>query len=230
MQDIDFYEKDIKKIQKELFKKLDKVLAGLTVLDDAGLASAFKQINLVDEITALGFPALLQKIQGVYAQQVVTSLDALTAVQRGKQTVTALKAIEILSVLDLETISAGVTQYASELKTAMFRGVLTGASSKDIMDNLTEVYGVGRALSSKQKVMLLNDSFARFARATTAKLFQEFPEQKYEYVGPNDEVTRDECVGGLGAGQLTIDEIESQTDTTFEGGGGFNCRHEWLPV
>jgi len=98
------------------------------------------------------------------------------------------------------------------------------------MEGITSTYGVGKGLSSKQQVMLLQDSFARFSRTTTAKLFQDVPEQKFEYVGPDDEVTRDECVTGLVAGQITADQIPTETDTTMEGGGGFNCRHEWIPV
>ena len=230
MADLDFYKKDMEKIQTQLLKKIEKVLGGLTVLDDAGLATAFNQINFVDELNALGFPALLAKVKGSYDKNAIKSFDLLKATQRTRQVATAVQAVEILSILDLTTISVGVTRYANELKTAMFRGLLTGQSAASIMEGLTSTYGVGRALSSKQQVMLLNDSFARFARTTTAKLFQDVPEQKYEYVGPDDEVTRDECVTGLVAGQLTADQIPTETNTTIEGGGGFNCRHEWVPV
>ena len=232
MAELDFYQKDMEKIQKKLLNKIEKVLAGLVVLDDAGLAQAFKEIDFVDDLTKLGFPALLEKVKGSYDKQVVKSFDLLTATQRTKQTVTAVTAIEILSILDLSTISSGVTRYANELKTSMFRGLLTGASSKSIMEGLTETYGVGKALSSKQQVALLNDSFARFARTTTAKLFEDVPEQKFEYVGPNDEVTRDVCVATLemqGEG-MTIAEIEAEAPVSFADGGGFNCRHEWIPV
>lgn len=232
MAELNFYQKDMEKIQKKLLNKIEKVLAGLVVLDDAGLAQAFREIDFVDDLTKLGFPALLEKVKGSYDKQVVKSFDLLTATQRTKQTVTAITAIEILSILDLSTISSGVTRYANELKTAMFRGLLTGASSKSIMEGLTETYGVGKALSSKQQVALLNDSFARFARTTTAKLFEDVPEQKFEYVGPDDEVTRDVCQATLemqGEG-MTIAEIEAEAPVSFADGGGFNCRHEWVPV
>lgn len=232
MADLDFYKKDMEKIQTQLLKKIEKVLGGLTVLDDAGLATAFKQIDFLDELNALGFPALLKKIKGSYDKNAIKSFDLLKATQRTRQAATAVQAVEILSILDLTTISAGVTRYANELKTAMFRGLLTGQSSASIMEGLTETYGVGRALSSKQQVALLNDSFARFTRTTTAKLFEDVPEQKFEYIGPDDEVTRDVCAETLalqGEG-LTADEIESITPVSFADGGGFNCRHEWIPV
>jgi len=232
MAELNFYQKDMEKIQKKLLNKIEKVLAGLVVLDDAGLAQAFQQIDFVDDLTKLGFPALLEKVKGSYDKQVVTAITGLGVAQRSKQTVAAVQAIEVLALLDLSTISSGVTRYANELKTAMFRGLLTGASSKSIMEGLTATYGVGKVLSSKQQVALLNDSFARFARTTTAKLFEDVPEQKFEYVGPNDEVTRDVCQATLdmqGEG-MTIAEIESEAPVSFADGGGFNCRHEWIPV
>lgn len=232
MAELDFYQKDMEKIQKKLLNKIEKVLAGLVVLDDAGLAQAFQQIDFVDDLTKLGFPALLEKVKGSYDKQVVTAITGLGAAQRSKQTVAAVQAIEVLALLDLSTISSGVTRYANELKTAMFRGLLTGASSKSIMEGLTATYGVGKVLSSKQQVALLNDSFARFARTTTAKLFEDVPEQKFEYVGPSDEVTRDVCQATLemqGEG-MTIAEIEAEAPVSFADGGGFNCRHEWIPV
>jgi len=232
MAELNFYQKDMEKIQKKLLNKIEKVLAGLVVLDDAGLAQAFQQIDFVDDLTKLGFPALLEKVKGSYDKQVVTAITGLGVAQRSKQTVAAVQAIEVLALLDLSTISSGVTRYANELKTSMFRGLLTGASSKSIMEGLTATYGVGKVLSSKQQVALLNDSFARFARTTTAKLFEDVPEQKFEYVGPNDEVTRDVCQATLdmqGEG-MTIAEIEAEAPVSFADGGGFNCRHEWVPV
>jgi len=232
MAELDFYQKEMEQIQKKLLKKIEKVLAGLSVLDDAGLATAFQEINFVDDLNKLGFTALLEKVKGSYDKSVIKNFDVLTIPQRSKQAVTAIKAIEILSILDLTTISSGVTRYANELKTAMFRGLLTGASSKSIMEGLTETYGVGKALSSKQQVALLQDSFARFNRTTTAKLFEDVPEQKFEYVGPNDEVTRDVCQATLdmqGEG-MTMAEIEAEAPVSFADGGGFNCRHEWIPV
>jgi hypothetical protein len=232
MADLDFYKKDMEKIQTQLLKKIEKVLGGLTVLDDAGLATAFKQINFVDELNALGFPALLKKVKSSYDKSLIRNLDVLTATQRTKQVATAVQAIEILSILDLTTISAGVTKYANELKTAMFRGLLTGQSSASIMEGLTATYGVGKALTSSQQTALLNDTFARFNRTTTGKLFADVPEQKFLYVGPDDNVTRPECsetIAIQGEG-MTMAEIESQAPVAFGDGGGFNCRHEWIPV
>ena len=233
MAELNYYKKDMEKIQKKLLKRIDSVLQGLVVLNDEQLATAFREIDFVDELNKLGFANLLEKIRKSYNKQAVKSFNVLDAAQKTKQTVTAVQAIEVLSILDLTTISAGVTRYANEIKTAMFRGLLTGQSSQSIMEGLTQTYGVGKALSSNQQVALLNDSFARFNRTTTAKLFEDIPEQKFRYVGTLDSKTRDECRNTLALSQkeFTMEEINDlTTGVSFADGGGFNCRHEWIPV
>ena len=230
MADLDFYNKDMERMQGKLLKKIEKVLGGLVVLDEQSILIAFNQINFLDELTALGFPALLKKVKNAYDNQILASASFLGT--KTQTTATAVSSLELLATLDLTTISSGVSKYADELKTAMFRGLLTGQSSASIMAGLTETYGVGRSLSSKQQVMLLQDSFARFNRSTTAKLFEDVPEQKFLYVGPEDEVTRDVCIQTLsmqGEG-MTAEEIDSNSPVAFGDGGGFNCRHEWIPV
>ena len=229
MADLNFYEKDMNKIQKQLLGKIEKVLSGLVVLDEQSILVAFNQINFVDELSALGFPALLNKIKGSYDDQILTSAGFLGATT--KNTATAVASLELLAILDLTTISSGVTRYANELKTAMFRGILTGSSSKSIMAGLTNTYGIGKALTSSQQVALLNDSFARFQRTSALKLFEDEPNQIFRYSGPNDEVTRPACSNTLaiqGKG-FTAEEIDG-LEVGGADGGGFNCRHEWIPV
>lgn len=234
MADLNFYEKDMAKIQDQLIEKIGKVLSGLSILNDAELKAAFDQINLLDDMNELGLTALLNKVKNAYDTQAVKTFGVLTAAQKTKQTVTAVQAIETLAVLDLDSLSMGIAKYTDELKTAMLRGLITGQSSESILEQIQQTYGGSRALSSPGQAALLNDSFARFNRATTAKLFSEFPEQRFTYVGILDDRTRDACVDTLTVVPdegLTIDEINAlTTGVTFEGGGGYNCRHEWIPV
>lgn len=234
MADLNFYEKDMAKIQDQLIEKIGKVLSGLSILNDAELKSAFEQINLLDDMNELGLTTLLNKVKNAYDAQAVKTYGVLTAAQKTKQTVTAVQAIETLAVLDLESLSMGIRQYTDELKTAMLRGLITGQSSESILEQIQQNYGGSRALSSPGQTALLNDSFARFNRATTAKLFDEFPEQRFAYVGILDDRTREICSDTLSVVPdegLTIDEINAlTTGVTFEGGGGYNCRHEWIPV
>ena len=57
--------------------------------------------------------------------------------------------------------------------------------------------------------------------------------QKYRYDGPLDDSTRDECVDMINAGELTENQIISQFSgygDVLISGGGFNCRHQWMPI
>lgn len=56
----------------------------------------------------------------------------------------------------------------------------------------------------------------------------------YHYEGPDDDRTRDFCAEQLDSGQdLTEEEIHAldngQDLDAFEFGGGWNCRHQWVP-
>ena len=229
MADLDFYNKDMERMQGKLLKKIEKVLGGLVVLDEQSILIAFNQINFLDELTALGFPALLKKVKNAYDNQILASASFLGT--KTQTTATAVSSLELLATLDLTTISSGVSKYADELKTAMFRGLLTGESSGNIIKSLQGTYGIGKGLTSSQQVALLNDSFARFQRTSTLKLFEDDPNQLFRYSGPNDNVTRPACSNTLaiqGKG-FTAEEM-NDLEVGGADGGGFNCRHEWLPV
>ena len=148
MADLNFYEKDMAKIQDQLIEKIGKVLSGLSILNDAELKAAFDQINLLDDMNELGLTALLNKVKNAYDTQAVKTFGVLTAAQKTKQTVTAVQAIETLAVLDLDSLSMGIAKYTDELKTAMLRGLITGQSSESILEQIQQTYGGSRALSS----------------------------------------------------------------------------------
>lgn len=229
MADLNFYNKEMSRIQGKLLNKIDKVLGGLVVLDEQSILVAFNQINFFDELTALGFPALLNKVKNSYDNQILASAGFLG--NTTQNTATAVASLQLLAQLDLTNISSGVTQYADEIKTAMFRGILTGASSATIMKGLSDTYGVGKALTSSQQIALLNDSFARFQRTSALKVFEDEPNQIFRYSGPLDDKTRDACRITLekqGKG-FTAEEIDG-LEVGGADGGGFNCRHEWIPV
>ena len=58
---------------------------------------------------------------------------------------------------------------------------------------------------------------------------QDPPDALYVYEGPSDDRTRDECLAMIAAGALTRAEVEAQFPGAFVDGGGFNCRHSWVP-
>jgi hypothetical protein len=71
-----------------------------------------------------------------------------------------------------------------------------------------------------------------FERTSKFQLFENAGINKYFYSGPVDSKNREECAGTLGDNRQytgwTMDEI-ADSQTPFIVGGGYNCRHEWLP-
>ena len=65
------------------------------------------------------------------------------------------------------------------------------------------------------------------------KAFEGDEEQRFKYVGPNDNKTREICKEVLSDSQnnkgFTFAEIE-KLPVTFTEGGKYNCRHEFVPV
>ena len=79
----------------------------------------------------------------------------------------------------------------------------------------------------------MQDSFARFSSSARAKAYENIPEQKFVYIGPNDGVTRDACQEALKlfSKPSTRSEIDSAGIPEFDGfvnRGGFNCRHRFI--
>lgn len=86
----------------------------------------------------------------------------------------------------------------------------------------------------KTEVNTALNSFYQTATITQAK---RLGIEKFIYVGPDDDVTRDFCaelLEGKDPPIYTLDEIlamdNGQGLDVFTSGGGWNCRHEWRPV
>ena len=71
-----------------------------------------------------------------------------------------------------------------------------------------------------------------YDRTVKFEQFQNAGIELYFYSGPLDDVTRDVCVATLSdplqATGWTLAQIQD-SGTPFGSGGGYNCRHEWLP-
>ncbi len=79
-------------------------------------------------------------------------------------------------------------------------------------------------------------ALAQFDRATAKAMYEEAGIERFQYFGPNDEVTRDSCLSVLNDPKneegFTLEEINAMPDVDFVLGGRpyYNCRHEFLPV
>jgi hypothetical protein len=234
----DWYIEELKDLQKGLFKKIENVFALRKDLSDTDLMMMAKEFDFFDQLERSGYNKIFIKMQNQYEDEVASIFSQLGSARRSAISVNAVSVMDDLIRFELDYLSESVRQYAKGLKTAMLRGIATGQSDKVIIQAMTAEFGAGKGISSRSAQSLLGDAFARFSNSTTAKAYEMIPEQKFIYVGPNDQVTRVACQNVLSISMsnngLTLKEINDLANGSdffgFSDRGGFNCRHDWVPI
>ncbi len=227
---LDFYNKEIQNIQQQLIDKLDNLVVGLGTLSETELIQIAKQIDFFDEMEKLGYGKLMNKVGKTYDDEIAKVFAELSKPELRKVSAVSIDALRELKNFEMTYLTNGVRQYSDQLKTAMLRGIITGESNIQIMNNINNTFGIGTYISSSETSFLINDAFSRFSNATRAKAYEEFPEVKFKYVGTNDDKTRDVCKRALQEEPLTRKEIDALGYVSFTDRGGYNCRHDWVRV
>lgn len=234
---LDFYNKELANIQGQLIDKLDSLVIGLSRLTDAELIQIAKQINFFTELEALGYTSLLTKVKTTYLDEIAFIFGELNKQQLASITIANVEILKDLAEFELSYLTNSVVSYSDNLKNAMFRSIVTGETNTQVLQNLRNGFGVGKFISSSESSFLINDAFATFSNATRAKVFSEFPDMRFKYVGPKDDKVRPACKEVFKVvaerGPLTIKEINALQIQGFEGfsrRGGYNCRHDWIAV
>jgi len=227
---LDFYNKEIQNIQQQLIDKLDNLVIGLGRVSDTELMQIAKQIDFFAEMEALGFGKLMNRVGKTFDDEIARVFAELSRRELGQVSVASIEALKELKNFEMTYLTNGVRQYSDQLKTAMLRGIITGESNIQIMNNINTTFGVGTYISSSETSFLINDAFSRFSNTSRAKAFEEFPEIKFQYIGPSDDKTREVCQRALQEGPLTREEINALGYIDFSNRGGYNCRHDWVRV
>lgn len=228
MANLDFYNKEIENIQQQLIDKLDNLVIGLGRVSDTELMQIAKQIDFFAEMEALGFTKLMNRVGKTFDDEIARVFAELSKRELGQVSAASINALRELKNFEMTYLTNGVRQYSDQLKTAMLRGIITGESNIQIMNNINTTFGVGTYISSSETSFLINDAFSRFSNASRAKAYEEFPDIKFKYIGTNDDKTRDVCKRALKEKPLTRKEIDALGYVSFTNRGGYNCRHDWV--
>ena len=227
---LDFYNKEIENIQQQLIDKLDNLVVGLGRVTDTELMQIAKQIDFFAEMEALGFTKLMNRVGKTFDDEIARVFAELSKRELGQVSAASIDALRELKNFEMTYLTNGVRQYSDLLKTAMLRGIITGESNIQIMNNINSTFGVGTYISSSETSFLINDAFSRFSNTSRAKAFEEFPEVKFQYIGTSDNKTREVCQRALQEPPLTREEIDALGYVDFANRGGYNCRHDWVRV
>lgn len=227
---LDFYNKEIENIQQQLIDKLDNLVIGLGRVTDTELMQIAKQIDFFAEMETLGFTKLMNRVGKTFDDEIARVFAELSKRELGQVSAASIDALRELKNFEMTYLTNGVRQYSDQLKTAMLRGIITGESNIQIMNNINTTFGVGTYISSSETSFLINDAFSRFSNASRAKAYEQFPEVKFQYVGASDNKTREVCQRALQEPPLTREEIDALGYVDFTNRGGYNCRHDWVRV
>jgi len=227
---LDFYNKEIENIQQQLIDKLDNLVIGLGRVTDTELMQIAKQIDFFAEMEALGFTKLMNRVGKTFDDEIARVFAELSKRELGQVSAASIDALRELKNFEMTYLTNGVRQYSDQLKTAMLRGIITGESNIQIMNNINNTFGIGTYISSSETSFLINDAFSRFSNTTRAKAFEDFPEVKFQYIGTSDNKTREVCQRALQEPPLTREEIDALGYVDFANRGGYNCRHDWVRV
>ena len=127
------------------------------------------------------------------------------------------------------TFSDHLGQMGNIIKKEIVKGAISGATEKGIFDAIQQQAG----LSNRQMQSLIRTGLNDYSRSVGKVMMDRLPKNtKYQYVGPIDGRTRDICLQMWSAGNLTKREIETSSwgPSVLVSGGGYNCRHRWIPV
>ena len=115
-----------------------------------------------------------------------------------------------------------MVDYATSVK-------LSGKPSAQVIEEVRERFATeGRRIGTE-----VDTALTSFDRATKKILFENAGIKKYYYAGPMDKVTRDVCAAVLADPRQqtgwTAEDIANFPGVDMVTGGGYNCRHDWLP-
>ena len=220
----------IEDIQKNVFSTLDQVSKTLSELDTNQLSIVARELDFLQELDRQGYNKALNNLMSKYDDEVVNVFREARA--RGVETsVASVRSLELLKELDTTTLLGKAQEFSTTLKSELLKGIIAGESSEIIVERLQRTV---TTLTTAQTRLVVNDSFARFSNSAKFKAFEDLPQTKYQYVGPNDSKTREACANVLNNPQtaegFTVDAINSLDGVGQADRGGFNCRHEWEVV
>lgn len=125
------------------------------------------------------------------------------------------------------SIIAYTQQLGEQMRISLIEGVSSGLSKEE----LKSLLGRNLNLSPGRIETVVSTSMATYRRSVTAVMAESLPEDTlFWYEGPLDHKTRPICRVMLSVGPLMRGDIDASFPGAFLDGGGYNCRHEWLPL
>ncbi len=199
--------RDLLKLSKDIrFKSIDEFLLAIDQLD-------------LEQIVRLKAENILNGYVAAHTQ-ILSDMTLFAEVT--ENTLQALTNFSTSSFADSLGKMGGV------IKNEIVKGALGEATEQGILQAIQQQAGLSNAQMRTLVTTGLNDYSASVGKI----MIDESPEsEKFRYIGAIDDRTRPFCIKVWEAGAMTQKEIKSRFGSkVFIERGGFNCRHQWMPV
>lgn len=222
----------VKSLDKFMAQSLRGVLAKLAGGKVAGIEAAGLLGQLRSVLDEAGLNQVLGGLDDIYGEKLRHIQEVFKAV--GEKEIfagTDIKAIDALIQFDTDKVANHIETYLGDAKSQIMRQVITGGTFDpgELTDNL------GARLTANV-TSELNTLVSGFQRTVTVGAAKESGFELFEYLGPDDGVTREFCQELLDKTPpiYTVEEIEAMDNgqdlDVMTYGGGYNCRHQWRPI
>lgn len=214
----DFLKKNSRKILKRVISGDATVQETLAILG-----------SLETELEALGLTQELKALEFLHADEMKAVRDAMARVSKNF-TLSELDRDVIIAMAEFDTRQVGtyVNQYVGSLRSSMMSSIFLGETPdfESLVDN-------GDGLLAHRARTELRTALAALNRTATLKKADDLNIEYFEYVGPDDDKTREFCAERVGE-VFTRSEIASwdngqglPADVYL---GGYNCRHQLVAI
>lgn len=216
-----------------LNNNLEDILGGVVSGETSAIESARILGSLQDELINLGLNREVGNLQAIYADELRSINDEFAHIGNVRPFAEIdLNTIEALVNFDIERVTGQVQNYVDDIRSTLIRNVLTGETP-----NFTALRDdLGNKLVSNLETEI-NTGLMGFNRSVTVSKAQDLGFDSFEYLGPDDKITRPFCQKVLedrSPPVYTLAEIQAMKNKqglpVLTYGGGYNCRHIWRPV
>ena len=200
----EFY-KDVEELQDEGLSKEEilAIIAGLSLVD-YWIQDLLMQSAIDSYLNATGF-----------------MLDDM--VKFGK-----ISEIELLAFRKVQesSIIAYSTRLGEEVRLGLTEGLSQGLKGNALKERIATKI----SLTPRRVESVVATALSTYNRSILMVMADDLPrDELWYYHGPLDEKTRPICRVMLSEGGLTQGQVESNFPGALVDGGGFNCRHRWMP-
>ena len=226
----------ILKLEKILKGKARRLLSELLSQDKFASAKALDNLNIIAQLDQVLADSQVQdqlgELRQLYGKELHAIRDLYFAGTQTERFYSGIDAdiVETLIKYDTEAVTTNLVKYVDDVRSTLTRAVITGESP-----NFEDVHDAN--FSAGQLQTELQTLYSGFSRAVIAKKAKDVGFDKYEYIGPDDKVTRPFCHKVLNQRDPPIyteaeinDMDNGQTGDVMTNCGGYNCRHQWRPV